>query len=158
MSHFGRRHVQPIVFLIAVMLTPAASAVTLDCDHNGVPDAADIADGGSPDCDGNGVPDECDIAGLGLVGTTASDFAAFTGFLVGIDEGTGTAEPISGVGLKGFRSVLGLAVQPVTGVLFGADVATNQLIAIDPSTGAAVAIGPPRFPYVGDLPFHPGRS
>ncbi len=32
-----------------------------DCNGNGFPDAADVANGTSPDCNGNGFPDECDI-------------------------------------------------------------------------------------------------
>jgi hypothetical protein len=35
---------------------------TVDCNHNGVPDWADIANGTSHDCNANGIPDECDIA------------------------------------------------------------------------------------------------
>lgn len=33
----------------------------LDCNHNGIPDADEIADGTAEDCNDNGVPDECDI-------------------------------------------------------------------------------------------------
>ncbi|MFO0837235.1 MAG: Calx-beta domain-containing protein [Phycisphaerae bacterium] len=34
-----------------------------DCNHNGVPDPTDIANGTSHDCNHNHIPDECDIAG-----------------------------------------------------------------------------------------------
>ena len=40
-----------------VVFVPA----TLDCNHNGIDDTTDIADGTSCDLDGNGVPDECEI-------------------------------------------------------------------------------------------------
>ena len=33
-----------------------------DCNHNGIPDAQDLAAGTSADCNSNGVPDECDLA------------------------------------------------------------------------------------------------
>ncbi len=33
-----------------------------DCNHNGIPDALDLAAGTSADCNSNGVPDECDLA------------------------------------------------------------------------------------------------
>jgi len=33
-----------------------------DCNHNGIPDYVEIADGTAEDCNGNEVPDECDIA------------------------------------------------------------------------------------------------
>ncbi|MGB0714995.1 MAG: SMP-30/gluconolactonase/LRE family protein, partial [Phycisphaerae bacterium] len=32
-----------------------------DCNQNGMPDAMDVALGGSPDCNGNDYPDECEI-------------------------------------------------------------------------------------------------
>ena len=38
-------------------------ACEADCNHNGIPDAIDIANGTSQDCQPNGVPDECDIGG-----------------------------------------------------------------------------------------------
>lgn len=34
-----------------------------DCNHNGVPDATDIANGTSADADGDGQPDECQVTG-----------------------------------------------------------------------------------------------
>ncbi len=40
-----------------VIVVPA----TLDCNHNGIDDAIDIAEGASCDIDENGVPDECEI-------------------------------------------------------------------------------------------------
>jgi hypothetical protein len=38
---------------------PCDPAGTLDCNHNGVADACDLASGSSRDVDGNGRPDEC---------------------------------------------------------------------------------------------------
>ncbi len=37
------------------------SAFAPDCNHNGVPDAQDIASGFSEDCNSNGIPDECEL-------------------------------------------------------------------------------------------------
>lgn len=34
-----------------------------DCNHNGVLDTTDVANGTSSDCDGDGLPDECEIIG-----------------------------------------------------------------------------------------------
>ena len=42
---------------LTVVYTPAA-----DCNHNGVPDTTDLANGTDKDCNRNGIPDECDIA------------------------------------------------------------------------------------------------
>jgi hypothetical protein len=44
-----------------IALYPAVLAHEPDCNHNGVPDSQDIANGTSEDCNENGVPDECDI-------------------------------------------------------------------------------------------------
>ncbi|MFO0972039.1 MAG: hypothetical protein U1A27_01190 [Phycisphaerae bacterium] len=32
----------------------------MDCNSNGIPDQAEVADGSVPDCDGNGAPDSCE--------------------------------------------------------------------------------------------------
>ncbi len=40
-----------------------ANGTSLDCNGNGVPDECDLASGASRDCNLNGIPDECDIAG-----------------------------------------------------------------------------------------------
>ena len=37
-----------------------------DCNENGIPDRADIANGTSPDCNMNGIPDECDVVSSSL--------------------------------------------------------------------------------------------
>jgi hypothetical protein len=34
----------------------------IDCNHNGIPDSEDIANGTSEECNGNGIPDKCDLA------------------------------------------------------------------------------------------------
>jgi hypothetical protein len=34
----------------------------IDCNHNGISDADDLASGRSSDCNCNGIPDECDLA------------------------------------------------------------------------------------------------
>ncbi len=56
-----------------VDLTLVVSSV--DCNNNGVPDAADIASRTSRDCNENTVPDECDIADQ----TSRDDFPAVLG-------------------------------------------------------------------------------
>ncbi|MEZ5975728.1 MAG: hypothetical protein R3F17_13365 [Planctomycetota bacterium] len=38
----------------------------IDCNHNGIEDSKDIADGTSPDNDGSGIPDECEDPGYGF--------------------------------------------------------------------------------------------
>jgi hypothetical protein len=59
--------VKNLVVLDGTTQTPALGSLTLvlglrgsDCNCNGVPDAQDIASGGSQDCNGNGIPDECE--------------------------------------------------------------------------------------------------
>ncbi|MCB9855559.1 MAG: thrombospondin type 3 repeat-containing protein [Phycisphaerales bacterium] len=47
------------------------------------------------------------------------------------------------VGPVGFDQVNGLAFNPATGMLFGSDVATNQIITIDTNTGAGTALAGP---------------
>jgi len=46
-------------------------------------------------------------------------------------------------------AILGLATDPLTGVLYGFDLATLTLITIDPSTGAGTTVGPLGFPASG---------
>src|SRR5262249_11447282 len=41
-------------------LTIVFSPPLTDCNHNGIPDAVDIATGHSRDCNANGIPDECE--------------------------------------------------------------------------------------------------
>ena len=55
------------------------------------------------------------------------------------------------IGPFGFTDVQGLEFDPASGMLYGTDCATDQLLAIDPSTGAATAIGPLGFPCVEGL-------
>jgi uncharacterized Ntn-hydrolase superfamily protein len=43
-------------------IDPFVLLLTHDCNHNGILDAQDIADGTSADCNGNDTPDECDLA------------------------------------------------------------------------------------------------
>ena len=45
-----------------VCIPSSAISLTVDCNHNGLPDSCDITAGTSQDCNHNGVPDECDIA------------------------------------------------------------------------------------------------
>lgn len=59
--------------------------------------------------------------------------------LYSIDLLTGTA---TFIGDTGFFQVAGLAFHPVTGVLFGYDADTQQLITINTATGAGTAVGP----------------
>jgi DNA-binding beta-propeller fold protein YncE len=60
-----------------------------------------------------------------------------------IDRNTGTASavhPITGLGSPAY--VMGLAVEPYTGLMYGIEIATSALVAIDKTTGAASVIGP----------------
>ena len=41
-------------------LKPPSGDPFYDCNHNGVADAVDIAQGSSADANGNGIPDECE--------------------------------------------------------------------------------------------------
>ena len=43
-----------------------------DCNHNGIPDDADLESGWSQDCNGNGRPDDCEVA-LVEFGISGSD-------------------------------------------------------------------------------------
>jgi hypothetical protein len=45
------------------------------------------------------------------------------------------------IGAVGFTDIEGLAFDPLTGLLFGVDSPTDQLITIDPATGAGTAVG-----------------
>lgn len=79
------------------------------------------------------------------VGTTAGYFR--------IDETNGAVDRISGFGLAGFYLVRGLAFDPNSGVLYGVDNGNKVLIAIDPITGKASAIGELGSLNVSDLAF-----
>src|SRR5690606_19978461 len=50
---------------------------------------------------------------------------------------------IAELGAVGFDEVRGLALNLATGELFGSDVATNQIIQIDPNNGTGAALGGP---------------
>lgn len=60
------------------------------------------------------------------------------GNLYRIDLATGVA---TAVGLVGFDAVEGLSFQPATGVLFGVDELSDQLLTINTTTGAATVVG-----------------
>ncbi len=57
-------------------------------------------------------------------------------YSVNFSESTATL-----IGATGFTNVSGLAFQPGTGVLYGVDHASDQLITINTSTGAGTAVG-----------------
>ena len=59
-----------------------------------------------------------------------------------IDRATGAMTliaPISGLGAQAY--VMGLAVDPDTGLMYGIEIVTSSLVAIDKTTGAATTIG-----------------
>ncbi len=72
-----------------------------DCNHNGIEDAEDIADGTSPDVDGNGRPDECEDPGgatcecTSLVGSPCSNPGATD---AGCSNSTGVGGTLVGTG------------------------------------------------------------
>lgn len=79
--------------------------------------------------------------------TTDSLFGvAIDGFgtdLFTIDKTTGAITsigPITGLGSPTY--VMGLAIEPYTGLMYGIEIASSSLIAIDKTTGAASEIGP----------------
>ncbi|UCG56338.1 MAG: hypothetical protein JSU70_15915 [Phycisphaerales bacterium] len=61
-----------------------------DCNHNGVADSLDIADGASRDSNANGIPDECEMCGDldGDEDVDLLDFAVFASFWLEADCGT----------------------------------------------------------------------
>lgn len=53
----------------------------IDCNHNGIPDACDIASGFSHDADGDGIPDECAATGVRDDGRAPrADLVAIAGY------------------------------------------------------------------------------
>ena len=70
MSQF-RVHMSTIVGCVSalILLSAATARAIVDCNHNGVADATDIANHTSQDCNLNGVPDECegDFDGNGII-------------------------------------------------------------------------------------------
>jgi hypothetical protein len=60
-----------------------------------------------------------------------------------IDRNTGAASavhPITGLGSPAY--VMGIAVDPYMGLMYGIEIATSTLVAIDKTNGAAAVIGP----------------
>lgn len=51
------------LFVRGYGIVNGAAALALDCNHNGIADAIDVATNASADCNGNGVPDECECGG-----------------------------------------------------------------------------------------------
>lgn len=79
-------------------------------------------------------------AGLGAPAPTQL-LGADTGFgLYQLDNVTVTAKRLSGFGLAGFSNVEGLAFDANSNTLYGTDTDTNQLIIIDPVTGAKIRV------------------
>ncbi len=145
-----------------------------DCNGNEIPDEDD------PDVDGDGAIDECDECPLdpaksraGQCGcgesdadsdhdgiadcldVTCSPTGQFVGinsaFLLNVDPATAAAEPISGIGLRGYHGLNGGAFDPETGMLFGSDTDTGLLVTADVTDGTIVPIGPIGYAYVGGL-------
>ena len=52
-----------ISLLLSLSVWPAERLRADDCNHNGISDNQDIANGTSRDCNTNGIPDECDLTG-----------------------------------------------------------------------------------------------
>ncbi|MCG8409293.1 MAG: hypothetical protein MI923_29160 [Phycisphaerales bacterium] len=95
------------------------------------------------DCNGNSIDDAIDISRV--VGANANSYLR-------IDPATGTAIPVSGIGI-GFDIVAGLAFDPNTNTLYGVDTGTDQLLVFNLDTGVATAVGPLGFPSVWNLAF-----
>ncbi|MCB9865506.1 MAG: M4 family metallopeptidase [Phycisphaerales bacterium] len=122
-----------------------------DCNGNGVRDSCEIASATSDDCNANGFPDECDLKQRKLGGTNSS-------FYLELNAATGGAMAVSGLGLGGFGNVAGLAYDPNADTLYGTDTTSDQLVIIDPDTGAASAVGALGFASVSGLAFDPVSS
>ncbi|MCH8146994.1 MAG: Ig-like domain-containing protein [Planctomycetes bacterium] len=120
-----------------------------DCNGNGIADACDVATGTSIDCDEDAVLDDCEIGGT-LVGPNLN-------FLTRLDAASGRASAISGLGLRGFANVTGMAFDPINNILYAADGVggTRQLIKVDGFTGFAETIGPIGIDRIEALAFDP---
>src|SRR4029079_1830095 len=71
---------------------------------------------------------------------TAIDGSGTDLFTVDTTTGNMTlVAPISGLGPQAY--VMGLAVDPNTGLMYGIEIVTSSLVAIDKTTGAATTIG-----------------
>jgi hypothetical protein len=110
-------------------VTIAPAAGVLDCNGNGTPDAADIANGFSLDVNTNGVPDECDFR---YCSTLWDGFSAY-----------GPGDPVTALDINGdgifWQNPLGSATIQNVGceggpIDFGVAVAGNSALA-DPTTG-----------------------
>lgn len=67
---------------------------------------------------------------------------SFPVMLSRVDASTGATTLVSGRGLAGFPSVDGLAYDAANGVLLGVDTQTQELVSIDPASGAPTLVGP----------------
>lgn|GEM_PF-2433976 len=122
------------------------STLRFDCNQNGVEDACDVPPiGDAFDCNANAVPDECELRDR-LFG--ANDVWAME-----FDLNTGAGAPVSGIGLRGFQSVRGLAYDWWTETFYGVDDLANQLVRIDPESGTVTRIGTLNFESVRGLAF-----
>ena len=84
---------------------------------------------------------------------TVDNGGLFPSRLVVLDAATLEEETI--VGPLGFDFVHALAFHPTGGTLYGADPSVDELIVIDPATGAAQSVGPLGFTGVRGLTFDP---
>lgn len=81
-----------------------------------------------------------------------------------IDPGTGAytlVGPISGsIGASGYAFVMGIAVDPSSGLMYGIEIVSSTLIAIDKTTGAASTIGPLGYTtrYAQGMAFNPANG
>ncbi len=91
---------------------------------------------------------------FGLLATDDS----FPSLFYQIDAASGASTRLSGFGLGGFRGAAGLAFDPNSNTLYGADTNTDQLITIDPVSGAGTAVGLSGLFSVGGLAFDPNTN
>lgn len=92
--------------------------------------------------------------GLGIPAGFERLLAADDGWLVEIDQVTGAASPIGPIG---FPDVDGLAFDPDSYGLYGVTYSTNELVRIDPFSGAGVLVAGDVVPgrHLNDLAFRP---
>jgi len=117
--------------------TVGPAGVPLDCNGNGVADAADIAGGTSADCNANGLPDECDA------------FPALR--LAALPVATGLSAPVAAAAPAGDLERLFICEQSTGRVRL----IKNGVLLVAPflDVGGVIGVGPER--GLLGLAFHP---
>jgi|GEM_PF-3309707 len=145
--------------------------VANDCDGNGVPDDCDLAGrligtdesfalelnqstGAAGVLSGEGMSPFCGLRGLAFDMYTETLYTTGSGQLLTLDPATGSVTP---VGPHGSESVVDLAFDPNSGILYGVDGsgADNKLLAFDKTTGMGIAIANLAPDCMGGLAFDP---